>query len=141
MFYYREPLEPLFKLLYNLFPDYPAKREDYKKITGSEVFPLPFSRTRWIEDKRVADRTLEIWPNIANEEAQESSSNIKLLCHVQIICTGLPHSCKALILCLNSICYDAISSEVPRRYSSLTLLYCQSNCVVGDIDAEIYKAK
>ena len=29
------------------------------------MFPLPFSGTRWIEDKKVADRALEIWPNIA----------------------------------------------------------------------------
>ena len=28
------------------------------------MFPLPFSGTRWIEDKKVAGRALEIWPNI-----------------------------------------------------------------------------
>ena len=48
-----------------MFPDSPAEREDYKKLTRSEVFPLPFSGTRWIEDKEVTDRALEIWSNIA----------------------------------------------------------------------------
>ena len=47
-------INSILKPLNNLFPDSSAKREDYKKITGSKVFPLPFSGTRWI------DRTLEI---------------------------------------------------------------------------------
>ena len=54
----------ILQALYNLFPNSPAKREDYTQITGLKVFPLPFSGTRWIEDKKVADRALEIWPNI-----------------------------------------------------------------------------
>ena len=57
-------IDSILQALYNLFPNSPAKREDYTKITGSKVFPLPFSGTRWIEDKKVADRALEIWPNI-----------------------------------------------------------------------------
>ena len=28
------------------------------------MFPLPFNGTRWIEDKKVADRAIQIWPNI-----------------------------------------------------------------------------
>ena len=58
-------IDGIIKALYNLFPDSLANKEDYKKITGSKVFPLSFSGTRWIEDKKVADRALEIWPNIA----------------------------------------------------------------------------
>ena len=57
-------IDSILQAVYNLFPNSPAKREDYTKITGSKVFPLPFSGTRWIEDKKVADRALEIWPNI-----------------------------------------------------------------------------
>ena len=63
-------IDGILKALYNLFPDSPAKREDYKKIIGSKVFPLPFSETRWIEDKKVADRALEIWPNIAKDVSE-----------------------------------------------------------------------
>ena len=102
-------IDSILQALYNLFPNSPAKREDYTKITGSKVFPLPFSGTRWIEDKKVADRALEIWPNITKYVSEtraleiwpnitkyvsetlkkpESSSNIRLLCHSQISCTG-----------------------------------------------------
>ena len=55
----------ILKALCNLFPDSPAKWEDYRKITGFKVFPLLFSGTRWIEDTKVADKSLEIWLNIA----------------------------------------------------------------------------
>ena len=58
-------IDGILKALYNLFPASSANREDYKKITVSKVFPLYFSGTRWIEVKKVADRALEIWPNIA----------------------------------------------------------------------------
>ena len=57
-------IDSILQALYNLFSNSPAKREDYSQITGLKVFPLPFSGTRWIEDKKVADRALEIWPNI-----------------------------------------------------------------------------
>ena len=33
-------IDGILKALYNLFPDSPVKREYYKKITGSKVFPL-----------------------------------------------------------------------------------------------------
>ena len=44
--------------------DTPARRDDYLSITGSSKFPLFFCATRWIEDKIVADRLLDIWENI-----------------------------------------------------------------------------
>ena len=49
----------------HLFDESPAKREDYQSITGSKVFPVPFSGHRWIENKKGADRALDVWPNIA----------------------------------------------------------------------------
>ena len=54
----------LLKSLHNLFNETPARREDYTKITESEVFPQQFCGHRWLEDKKVAERALEIWPNI-----------------------------------------------------------------------------
>ena len=33
-------------------------------MTGSEVFPLQFCGHRWLEDKRVAERAVEMWPNL-----------------------------------------------------------------------------
>ena len=33
-------------------------------MTGSEVFPLQFCGHRWLEDKRVAERAVEMWPSL-----------------------------------------------------------------------------
>ena len=34
------------------------------KMTGSQVFPLQFCGHRWLEDKRVAERAVEVWPSL-----------------------------------------------------------------------------
>ena len=55
----------------------PLQREDYQ--TGFKVFPLPFCGHRWIEDKKVADRVFNCWPNIAkyvNETLKKPKSKI-----------------------------------------------------------------
>ena len=57
-------IDGILRALYNLFNDSPAKREDYKTITGSDIFPLEFCGHRWLEDKKVAERAISIWPNI-----------------------------------------------------------------------------
>lgn len=44
-----------------------------------KVFPLPFNGTRWIEDKKVADRAIQIWPNIIkyiNETLKKPKSQV-----------------------------------------------------------------
>ena len=56
--------ESILKALYKLFDGSPAKREDYSAITGSNKFLLPFCGNRWVEDKEVADRALQIWPDV-----------------------------------------------------------------------------
>ena len=38
--------------------------EDYIRIAGSGVFPLEFCGHKWLEDKSVAERALEIWPSL-----------------------------------------------------------------------------
>ena len=48
-----------------MFDESPVEREDYSKITGSDIFPLPFYGHKWLEDKSVAERALQIWPQIA----------------------------------------------------------------------------
>ena len=45
-----------------MFRDSPARREDYLTWTDSTDLPLPFCGTRWVEDKRVAQRLIAIWP-------------------------------------------------------------------------------
>ena len=42
----------------------PVGRADYITVTGSTLFPFSFCATRWLEDKKVADRAMEIWVNI-----------------------------------------------------------------------------
>ena len=67
-------IDGILQALYNLFPYSPAKREDYQKLTGLKVFP-----TRWIEDKKVADRAIQIWTNIIkyiNETLKKPKSQV-----------------------------------------------------------------
>ena len=52
------------KALWTLFRDTPARRDDYVEYTGSNVFPLQFCATRWIEDEPVALQAVEIWENV-----------------------------------------------------------------------------
>ena len=33
-------------------------------VTKSNVYPLDFCATQWVENKCVADRMVEVWPNI-----------------------------------------------------------------------------
>ena len=49
---------------FNLLHDSPARKEDFQKVTKSNVYPLYFCATRWVENKCVADRKGEVWPNI-----------------------------------------------------------------------------
>ena len=49
-----------FQILHNT----PARRDDFVAVTGSTKYPLYFCATRWVENKLVADRMLEVWPNI-----------------------------------------------------------------------------
>ena len=42
----------------------PARREDFMSVTSSSVFSLPFCATRWVENKKVADRAILVWPHI-----------------------------------------------------------------------------
>ena len=54
----------LLKACGKLFRGSPARYAEYKSITGSNVMPALFCGTRWVEDKKVAERLVEIWPNI-----------------------------------------------------------------------------
>ena len=54
----------LLKSLYSHLHETPARKEDYTKMTGSEVFPLQFYGHRWLENKRVAERAVEMWPSL-----------------------------------------------------------------------------
>ena len=57
-------LQHSFTSLYWLFKDTPARREDFTSLTGSRSFPKRFCQTRWLENIDVADRVIEIWPDV-----------------------------------------------------------------------------
>ena len=44
--------------------DTPARRADFISVTKSDLFPLFFCATRWVEDKEPADRLYNIWGNM-----------------------------------------------------------------------------
>ena len=57
-------IKSVLKGSYQILHDTPTRRDDYTSITVSETFPLSFCATRWIEDRAVADRLIELWDNI-----------------------------------------------------------------------------
>ena len=57
-------LKATMKACYTMLHNSPARRDDYISINQglSPKYPLSFCATRWIEDKLVADRLIELWP-------------------------------------------------------------------------------
>ena len=50
---------------FQILHDSPARRVDYISVSRYNIFSLLFCVTRWVEDKKVAERLLEIWPHIS----------------------------------------------------------------------------
>ena len=71
--------------LYYFFKDFPSRRADYKRITGSHLFPLKFcSIIRWVENSKVIERAVEMLPHIkkyvdAFEEKPPASENFGII--------------------------------------------------------------
>lgn len=57
-------LDSFFKSLFRLLDKAPARREDYIEASKQSVFPLKFCKCRWVENLSVAERSLEIIPNM-----------------------------------------------------------------------------
>ena len=49
------------KCAFQILHDAPVRMADYTSVSGSRIFPLFFCATRWVEDRKVAERLLEIW--------------------------------------------------------------------------------
>ena len=49
------------KCAFQILHDAPARMADYTSVSGSSIFFLFFCATRWVEDRKVAKRLLEIW--------------------------------------------------------------------------------
>lgn len=66
-------LNDTFKAFYQLFKGSPARRSDYIAITGCEIFPRKFCQIRWVENVAVAERAIQIFPNI-KKYAEEANT-------------------------------------------------------------------
>ena len=87
----KKVLTGVFQLLHSS----PARRDDYQSITGSTTFPLFFCATRWVENKRVAERLIEIWPNVV---AVVQTTQMQEFRKCQTSCRRRSfHSCKTQI--------------------------------------------
>ena len=51
-------LKKILKAEWQITHDSPARRKDFMSVTSSSIFPLPFCATRWVENKKVADRVI-----------------------------------------------------------------------------------
>ncbi|XP_056451964.1 uncharacterized protein LOC130387051 isoform X3 [Gadus chalcogrammus] len=57
-------MEKILRALHTIFLNVPARREDFIAVTKSSTFALPFCGHQWVENLPVAERALQIWPNI-----------------------------------------------------------------------------
>ena len=48
--------------MWKILHDSCARRDVYKTVNRIDLSPLPFCKTRWVEDKNVAARGIAVWP-------------------------------------------------------------------------------
>ena len=54
-------LKKVFKSMWGLLNESPARRDLYKSVCAAEQFPLRFCPTRWVENEPVAERAIFLW--------------------------------------------------------------------------------
>ena len=80
-----------------LFKDSPARRDDFLEVTRSSIFPLKFCSHRWVENVPVAERALEIFPQMLayvkaakagtiKEPRNKSFENVELVVQDTCVC-------------------------------------------------------
>ena len=52
----------LSKAMWKILHDWCARRDVYKTVNRTDLFPLSFCKTCWIEDKNFAARGIAVWP-------------------------------------------------------------------------------
>ena len=50
------------KAMWKLLDESPARRDIYKSVTESDVYPLPYCGHRWCENENCANRAEIVWP-------------------------------------------------------------------------------
>lgn len=64
--------------LHYLFDKAPARRGHFTKTTSSEVFPIPFCFTRWVENDKAGSRAIAMLPHLktwVNQVRNEGNNN------------------------------------------------------------------
>ena len=56
-------IDQVLSSLYKIFDQSPSRRGYYEKLT-SGIYPLQFCSLRWVENKLVGERAIEVWDNI-----------------------------------------------------------------------------
>ena len=57
-------IEKFLSSIYWLFKDTPARRDDFVAETGSSISPLKFCSHRWVENAKVCQRAIELYPQL-----------------------------------------------------------------------------
>ena len=57
-------LSKVFQAMWKISHDSRARRDVYKTVDRTNLFPLPFCKTRSVKDKNVAARGIAVWPYI-----------------------------------------------------------------------------
>lgn len=70
------------RALYYLFKDFPSRRAEFSRLTGSKSFPLKFCQIRWVENSRVFKRAIDMLPFLkiyvaGTEKSPPHSENYK----------------------------------------------------------------
>ena len=57
-------MKKILNAMYKFFYDAPARRGAYIRESRSQTFPKRFFSVRWVENDEVAERAIEVWPNV-----------------------------------------------------------------------------
>ncbi|KAG8180576.1 hypothetical protein JTE90_018195 [Oedothorax gibbosus] len=68
------------RAIYNLFKNSPARRGIFIDVTNASVFPKKFCAVRWLENIDVAQRAIEILPNLQKFVEAPEIENKKQVC-------------------------------------------------------------
>ena len=128
-------IDMLLNVQHNLFDESFAKREDYIKITGSDILPLQFCDHRWLEDKGVAERALQMWPKITAyiiKTLKESNSYIKYMFYNEVCCPGQLNNCKGGIFCISCSHPETLSGDLSVWCSTSVFYHLRTSSNAGN---------
>ncbi|KAG8177627.1 hypothetical protein JTE90_019654 [Oedothorax gibbosus] len=78
------------RVIYNLFKNSPARRGIFIDVTNASVFPKKFCAVRWLENIDVAQRAIEILPNLQKFVEAPEIENKKQVC-ASLHTSNTPH--------------------------------------------------